>query len=59
MGIGPQITTFVDHIICNIAVSLNVCQEQIQKCWVDEEFKVSLCIMTELDDFMEKKKADE
>lgn len=56
MGVGPQITTFVDHIISNVVVSLNVCQENIQKCRVDEEFKVSLCSMSELDDFMKEKK---
>ena len=44
MGIRPQVSSFVDHVICNITVTVNVLEEMRKKFGFDKEFKVGLLI---------------
>lgn len=42
VGIGAEVTLFVDHVISDIGIVLDVGDEKVEEAWGDEEFKVCL-----------------
>lgn len=41
--VGLQVTAFVDDIVGDVGISLNILEEELQKIRVDEELEIGLC----------------
>lgn len=47
MSVGRQITSFVDHVVCDIVISFNVMKKEGEKGRVDKKFEVGLKVKIE------------